>query len=386
MKIALVCGHFVSSMGYVEVYYAKELARQGHEVEVFTSAVIPSYVRSFVKEELEIGATIIEGYSIQRLPHKFSVGQMIKAKGLTNAVDSFMPELIIAIGLGKLFPEPVFKLGGKYPIITLLGDNSESQESMNAKPLVDTVKQALKKRVYKKAVKQSKQLFSYTPESLEVVQGIVGKRLAAIAKEKNHEISLGFDEQKFFFDSEERDEVRRKLKIGDTDKVMVTATRIIPQKQLEEVVDEVDRINLSGGSLKYILIGFLDDEYGRQLKSYINDKRSRDQFICLPFMDFEMVRKHYSAADFAHFPSAVISIFEAMGTGLPVILPNHRNVSHILDDKNGVYYNNTLAEVLGSYLQNLEEGVHVEREELLKYNSERYSYQQLVKQVLSLMV
>jgi len=275
MKIAIVCGHFIPAMGYVEVYFAKELARMGHEVKVFTSSVVPSYVKAVVKESAEIGEEHVDGYQVLRLPHQFSVGQMIKSKGLTKAVSQYSPSLIIVIGLGKLFPEPVFKLSKQIPIITLLGDNAESQESMNKKPVVDQIKQALKKRVYKKAVKSCKQLFSYTPESLEIVQKIVGANLASLALEKNHNISLGFDHRKFFYDAKERQDLRSQLNILDSEMVMITATRVIAQKRLESVIDEVDMLNKSGSNLKYILIGFLEDDYGSSLRKYIAAKEFR---------------------------------------------------------------------------------------------------------------
>lgn len=381
MKIALVCGHFVPGMGYVEVYFAKEMAKKGHNVQVFTSAVVPAYVRNVTSNQYQVGTTEADGYQINRLPHQFSVGQMIRPKGLTKAVDNFNPDLIMVIGLGKLFPESVFKLSAKYKIVTLLGDNADNHESVNAKPLLDNIKQSLKKRVYKKGVKASSKLFSYTPESIGIVSKFVGGNLGSLAAGKNVDFSLGFDAEKFFFSDTERASIRSKYSIDENDSVLITATRIIPHKRLETIIDHVDELNLAGKKLKYVLIGFFDDAYSKEVKSYIRSKPSVDQFICLPFMNFEEVRAHYNAADFAYFPTAVISIFEAMGTGLPVILPHRKSVSHIIRTTNGQYCDLNSSDFKSSY-DRLISGGFGSRQELIDLNREHFSYTALVQFVL----
>ena len=383
MKIALVCGHFVPSMGYVEVYYAKELAKLGHDVTVFTSAVVPSYVSKIVTETYQVGETKAEGYNITRLAHKFSVGQMIKAKGLTKAILEFQPELVIAVGLGKLFPEPIFKLSQQFKIITLLGDNANSHEASNKKPLIDNMKQLVKKRVYKKAIVGSHKLFGYTLESIEIVKAFIGGELAKSAEEKHHLSTLGFDHNKFHFSESERNITREKLSIPKNETVLITATRIIKDKQLESIIDHVNSMNEDGKNLKYILIGFLNDSYGNQVKSYIDSKKHSNQFICLPFMSAEEVRAHYNAADFVYFPSPVISIFEALGTGLPAILPNQKSVGHILSERNGFYFDQIPSETLQEAYDKVNSGNFGPREELESHNCSLFSYSVIVQEVLS---
>ena len=46
MKIAIVCGHFLPTMGYVEVHLANAFHQLGNEVQVFTSRIIPTYVKA----------------------------------------------------------------------------------------------------------------------------------------------------------------------------------------------------------------------------------------------------------------------------------------------------------------------------------------------------
>ena len=61
MKIAIVCGHFLPSMGYIEVHLANAFHKLNHEIKVITTNVIPSYVKNiselfdYFNENYQIG-------------------------------------------------------------------------------------------------------------------------------------------------------------------------------------------------------------------------------------------------------------------------------------------------------------------------------------------
>ncbi|MGE3654978.1 MAG: hypothetical protein AB7G22_12715, partial [Flavobacteriales bacterium] len=68
MKIAIVCGHFLPSMGYIEVHLANAFHKLGNEVKVITSDVVPSYVKKI--SELSENTP----YEMVRLKASFSMG------------------------------------------------------------------------------------------------------------------------------------------------------------------------------------------------------------------------------------------------------------------------------------------------------------------------
>jgi len=389
MKIAIVCGHFLPTMGYMEVYLAKEFFKLGHEVNVFTSDRVPAYLNAILQEPLQQGVktNAKDGYTITRLKPWFSVGQMVICNGLEDKVLEFEPNLVLVIGLGKLFPKPL--LNGKkraYQLITLLGDNSDTHESSKRKPILDTIKSWLKHPLYAKAVKYSDHIFSYTPETVSIVEKIIPQKLRPVLVEKSINISLGFDIGKFFLSEEECKSGREKLNIPEDDLLLITATRIIEEKRFENVINFVDDYNKTGKVLHYVIIGFFEDDYGKQLKQFIQEKEFSSRFLCFPFLDHENVRELYLSADFAYFPSAVISIFEAMGTGLPIVLPNRANVSHIVNEgETGWYFNEN------EFVPAIEKAVHhlsqtdrpKLKRKLAEINKTKYSYSKIAEGIIT---
>lgn len=386
MKIAIVCGHFLPEMGYVEVYFAKELAKAHHQVAVITTSAIPAYVKHLTAANYAVGKQLHHehNYAIFRLKPIVSLGQMVLSYGLKKIIQDFSPNVIIVIGVGKFFPFPVFNLKGNYKINTLLGDNEDSFE--NKTTLIKIKNHFLKKIkafAYVKAIKKSTFLFTYTPETVGLVKKIVDKKLHSLLEKKSVSISLGFDEETFYFNENERNTKRKQLGLTD-EIVIVTATRIVPYKRLEKLIDWVDEANKQGINLHYIIIGFFDDAYGNEVKTYIQQKKYASQFTCLPFLPNNEVRKLYAAADIAYFPTAVISIFEAMGTGLPLVLPQKNNISHILDNKTSGFYieNENINDAIKRAIL-LINASYFNRQELIVQNSQKFSWKSIVEKVVN---
>lgn len=376
MKIAIVCGHFIPSMGYIEVHLANAFHQLGHEVKVVTSRVIPSYVQSIAK------LSDNTPYEILRLPASFSMGQMVQSKGLKKAVQNFEPELVICIGVGKLFPKPIYQIKDrKFKLVTLLGDNEETYTTKSSvKKLKNTiVQQVFKKKVYLKAIKKSDVLLPYTPSTIDIIAQFVSDKYTALMKEKSKQISLGFDANHFYFDTLERIEQRKQLGLVESDILLITATRVVPEKQLEKVVDLVDEVNQKGFHINYLIVGFQEDEYGKQLQQYIAQKEFKNRVICKPFANVSQTRKYYNAADAAIFTRAAISIFEALATGLFLLLSEQKNISHILSNENGIYYSALNQEVILQSMNVLKE----KRQERVE-QANQFSYLNLANEILKL--
>lgn len=376
MKIAIVCGHFLPAMGYLEVHLANAFHQINHEVEVFTTKVVPKYV----KDVAQIGDDT--PYKINRLETNFSLGQMVKSNDLGRAVENFEPELVICIGVGKLFPKPIYKIKNRrFKLITLLGDNEETYTSKGTiKKLKDAVvQQVFKKDVYVNAIKNSDLLLPYTPSTNEVIMQFLNAAQAKLLADKSKQISLGFDETQFYYDAIERNDQRKQLGISSDGILLATATRVVPEKKLEAVIDLVEKVNNKGIALNYIIVGFQDDDYGRQLKAYIAEKACATQIYCKPFSDVSQIRKYYNAADIAIFNRAAISIFEALATGLYLLLPKQKNISHILNESNGSYFNELNETTILEAIKNGKE----QRQSRVEM-AQQFSYRNLANQIIEL--
>lgn len=376
MKIAIVCGHFLPAMGYLEVHLANAFNKLGYEVKVFTSRIVPAYVQSVGK------LTDNTPYEIVRLNASFSMGQMVKSEGLANAVEKFEPQLVICIGVGKLFPKPIYQIKNrKFRVVTLLGDNEETYTSKGViKKIKNTiVQQIFKKKVYLLAIKKSDVLFPYTPSTIDIICRFVNAKYAEILKSKSHQISLGFDDEHFFYDELERNETRKQLAIAEHDTLLITATRVVPEKRLEKIIDLVDIVNKKGFHINYLIVGFQEDEYSKNLKEYIAQKEHKNRISCKPFASAAQTRKYYNAADSAIFTRAAISIFEGLATGLFMILPQQKNISHILTTGNGIYFSELSEKVIIESINHQKE----KRQERVN-EAQQFSYRNLATQILAL--
>jgi len=385
LKIAIVCGHFLPEMGYVEVYFAKELAKAQHQVMVITTNKIPSYVKKIAAKEFLVGQekNTEYGYAIFRLAPFFSLGQMVIARGLKKTLLQFSPDLVVVIGVGKLFPYPIYKLNSTFRIVTLLGDSSDNQKNNTKIISIATVRKLLKRPVYTKAIQHSEKLFPYTPETIHLVEQLVSKNQVDALEKKSTPISLGFDDNVFYFDANEHLAKRKQLNLTK-ELVVITATRIVPYKRLEQMIDVVDELNAKGINLHYVIVGFFEDAYSDEVKKYIQQKKYAHQFTCLPFLPNNEVRQLYASADIAYFPTAVISIFEAMGTGLVMVLPSKNNMSHILDDATNGFYikDKTLEQTVQKAIQHVTQPAF-NRQALIEQNSNQFSWKNIVEKVIS---
>jgi len=387
MKIAIVCGHFIPEMGFVEVYLAKEFSRLNHEVEVFTSTVVPKYVRSIVKRsKYSVGKEkhAEHNYSVTRLNPIISFGQMLYATNLKQRIDQFNPQLVVVIGVGKLFPEALYRKKKNYKLLTLLGDSSDNYQSNRTK-FIDRIKNKCKQKVYQKAIVHSDKLLPYTPETIHLVKNIVQQQYFSELEKKAATITLGFDKDNFNYSPQLREKVRKELNLTSEDVAIITATRIVPYKKLEKVIDWVEKMNNEGKPTHYIIIGFLENDYAQEVKNYINTKTHKDKFYCYPFLEYTKLNELYMAADIAFYPTAAISIFEAIATGLVAVLPNKNNINHIVDGvKTGWYIKE---ENIATPFQEAYRAVtnkDFDREALALLNEKKYSFENIAKNILAI--
>lgn len=376
MRIAIVCGHFIPNMGYIEVHLANALHQLNHEIAVFTTSKIPAYVGTLTTiDDKNIP------YKIERLQADFTLGQMVKSKKLVAKVNEFNPELVICIGVGKLFPQPIYEQKNpSYKIVTLLGDNEETYaKTYGLKNLKNKLIQIiLKKKVYELAIEKSTVLFPYTPSTNHIISQFINPKLVTQLHQKSVAISLGFDENMFFFNEEERISKRKELGLPEDELLIITATRIVPEKNLEKIVAIIDECNQKNISITYLIIGFQDNNYSENLKNYIQQKTFFTKIKTLPFMNAGEVRKYYNAADIGIFTRAAISIFEALATGLYLFLPQQNNIKHILNEKNGSYFN----ELTTEDIHKIKASVTKNREERITL-AKKFNYINLTKKIVA---
>jgi len=320
MRITIVCGHFIPAMGYIEVHLAKTFASLGHKVSVVTSDAIPPYV-SHLHSSFGVP---LKDVKVIRLKPFYSLGQIVFANGVKKAVLNTQPDRVLIIGLGKRFPKSALSLDVHTTV--LLGDNQASygsSHSFKTRLLFELFKRA----TYQRAIKNAHKLVAYTPESFEAAGAMLGRKWLKALKSHDDFISLGYHPEEFFFDPHLRSEKRHALGYTDEDHVVITATRIRPEKNIESAIAAF--IN-APKNVKWLLIGSSEDHYAETLTARLEASITTDRFMLMPHQDRTDLNAFYNAADTAIFTTPAISIIEAMGAGLPVIIPNTKSLSHLL--------------------------------------------------------
>lgn len=397
MRIAIVSGHFMPEVGYQEVYIAKAYSRFGHQVRVFTSTSISPSGKKVVLHEYKPGLVkdVEYGFEMLRLKTTLKLRSNVLSLGLKQAVLDFKPDTVIIIALGKMFAGSLLseEISSKTNLITIFGDAFEYRDRTTFVKRSLTFFQEIffiffKKRLYRKAVQFCKRIILNLPETETIFRFYLNDYEKQTFLNKRVHLSLGFDPDEFYFDATDRKNTRKKLNIKPDEVVLITSTRVNKRKNIENIIDIVSKMYAEGRKVKYIIIGFLGDNYEKELKAYISTQAHPSIFHCYPFLNHEEIRQFYCACDIGIWLKAAISIQEAMGTGLPIILENKPVVNHLIQDGiNGWYFER------GQLLRILEKSVleiinkdiksRIEdRKRIAKINSEKLSYNNIVQRIV----
>lgn len=391
MRIGIVSAHYMPEIGYQEVHLAKAYARLGHTVKVFTSAASVDLGGSIKNLNYQTGLTLDPKYKYEILRLK-SLSYKSKALpfGLKKSVDEFEPEVLILLGVAKMFPMPLLnnKYHKKVKIISVYGDAKEYLDrgtfSQKFKTFIHEVGYStIKYPLYKKAIKYGDRLVLNIPETNDLFHSFLNTKYKSEFDTKKVMLNLGYDPDEYYFNEQDRQSARKELGFKENEIVIITSTRINKRKNLEQIIELISSLNNKGLNVSYVLVGFLGDTYETEIKSFIAKQSVPDKFKCFPFLNAKEIRKLYCAADTGIWLKAAISIQEAMGTGLPVILENKSSVNHLIENENNGWFfqKDTLPETIEKAVNTLTQQ-KFNREKLVSHNSKRLSYDAIAQKIL----
>ncbi len=378
-------------VGYQEVHLPRAFARLGYEVKVFTSNASVNLGGEMNKLNYQSGVSHDEKYNyvILRLS-SLSYKSKAYSSGLQKVVLAFNPDVLIILGIAKIFPvsllnESFYK---KIKMVSVYGDAKEYLDRGTFKQKFKTFFHELgyrfiKEPLYRKAVHFNHRLVMNIPETNDFFLSFLKGKDKVLFEQKRQMLTLGFDPDEYFFSETDRNKKRTELEFNEEDIVIITSTRVNKRKNLEKNIKLISQLHAQGKKVRYVIIGFLNDDYERQLKIFIQTQPNPDLFRCFPFLNAAEIKKLYSAADIGIWLKAAISIQEAMGTGLPVILENKPSVNHLIKDGiNGWFFEiNTFDTVVAKAVDVLS-SKKIDRGNLAKLNAETLSYDTIAKKMI----
>lgn len=335
MKIVHLIGYFQPEFGYKEYYIARNQVKLGHQVYVITSdRIYPFPNLSELARKINIspdrkrkrGLSEVDGIKVYRLPTIFELKGAILIKGIKQLLEEIHPDIVHAYEPVQLTPicGAFYKKQGYF----LISDHQQFElpRTILGKIYYYTISKFLSQYMFRKA----DMIICPTEDSCDFI-----KKRFKINYSKIEKIPLGFDSDFFYYDSQARKNIRNFLGIKDDEILFITAGRVEKDKKYEMVFKALSGVNKEA-KIKFLMIGSGDSNYISYLRSLEKDLGLQGRIIYHDFIRKEDLYKFYSAADLGIWPNLPsITIIEAIGCHLPVILPKRDTVNHLVEQGNG---------------------------------------------------
>jgi len=387
MKIVHLIGYFQPEFGYKEYYIARNQVKLGHQVYVITSdRIYPFPNLSELAKKINIspdrkrkrGLSEVDGIKVYRLPAIFELKGAILIKGIKQLLKEIRPDIVHAYEPVQL--TPICGAFYKKQNYFLISDHQQFElpRTVLGKIYYYTVSKFLSQYMFRKA----DMIICPTKDSCEFI-----KKRFKIDYSKIEKIPLGFDSDFFYYDSRARKNIRNYLGIKNDEILFITAGRVEKDKKYEMVFKALSRINKEA-KIKFLMIGSGDSNYISYLRSLEKDLGLQGRIIYHDFIRKKDLYKFYSAADLGIWPDLPsITIIEAIGCHLPVVLPKRDTISHLVKDGTGFTFKRgdvkDLASVISKVL-NSKNALARMRENIKNTIAKEFNYLEISKKIISL--
>lgn len=150
---------------------------------------------------------------------------------------------------------------------------------------------------------------------------------------------LAYSPQSFFSSPELRREVRQDLDVGEEETLIVVAGKLEPRKRVDWVLEAFHRLAPTHPRLRLLVIGSDSSQYSREMERTLMASPHAGRATVRPFADTSVLNGYFNAADIGVWPrNPAITIQQAMGTGLAVLLPRNDLVGHLIINGAGQYF------------------------------------------------
>ena len=327
MKICVVVGYFDRFSGYQEVGLVRALARH-HDVTVVSGNVVSPIFSDQHLERIEhsrryeVGKAAEDGYSVIRL-RSTEFRSMVYARRVSATILGVEPDLIIVVMPGQFLPALAFRAMKDVPSVVLFGDNRAMWASLPRwKQLIKFALFAVSKGpLYLLSTRHAEVAYGYTPNTL--------RRLRSFVSSKRFEVlPLAFDPSNFGVKEVERDRVRKLYGIASNAKVLLLVGKYNRQKRFEEAIEGFRRVRRGDDEVALFVVGPSPEDLSSVGTA---EEFALDSIHLIPFASQSALNSIFNAADVGMWPAMpAITIQQAMGTGLYVVLPDNDLVSHLV--------------------------------------------------------
>lgn len=366
MKIVHLVPNFNLDQKYQEFYLAKYHARLGHDVFVVTTN----------KKIKEISKYRINNFTVICLPKKFGYSDFILAKHLKTTLKKINPDIVHAHDMTQGFQVQAaqYKKEIGYRFII-----DQHRYSLDIRPslLVRLEYLFFRRLVANFAYKRADYITAIVPEAKEFINKFHSYRGEISV------IPLGFDPELFFPDEGLRKKMRLKYKVANDSFVIVCTGNMQEFKKIEILVEAFNAI--INDNVHLFLVGNIKLSYKNVLCS-LAQRGANIHFV--PNQNDESLNEFYNMSDIAVWPFfPTVSIINALGSGLPVILPDTNVSKYYFQGTSGRMFKTGDVKSLRNIMQDLivsKANLLELKNDLYTQVTQKYSYIELAKQYITI--
>lgn len=338
MKVAIVTAHYMAGRGYMENVWAHVLAGAGHRVAVLASSA-PCRGLSHAEHRSAPGITVTR-FPSWNLPS----GIRLAGAAIVDELERFRPDAIFWINLGSHFGKRLLdykrRRGGECKLICFFGENSGQHAFLNNGKRVslrDRCKTAgwrlLRGPLYQRALSLCDMAVGVTAETPAIVASLFAPPERERVRAQFLALPLGYDGAVFSCDEALRSQTRRWLGLSDDHVVLAISSRMTRKKirrtlsrLVAAVADWVERMP----ERQAILVGFDGSRASARFCREVVALDVAGRLTLHDLADRPRLNALFNAADIGVFASPSISVQEAMGTGLYVVLSDDGSMNHLV--------------------------------------------------------
>lgn len=328
-KVLLIVGHFDWFSRYQETALATALSRYAEVLVLAGTHVSPIFTPGHLDSidhpsSYEPGLTIENQVTILRVPTR-QVRAMVWSSKAIIAVERAEPDLIIQVMPGQLMPTAATLAKVEAPRLVLYGDNAAMYAALTPwqQKLKFAIFSATKGQLYRFVNSKATAIYGYTENTCSRLRHFSAGRPMSI-------LPLTYDEHLFYYSSAMRAAARQELGFADRELVIIAPGKLQRQKRADLLLAAMDHPEMPP-DVRLLIVGADSGEESRRIRQGAERLRHPDRVRILEFATSARLNELFNASDLGVWPAMpAITIQQAMGTGLPVAIPNNDYVRHLL--------------------------------------------------------
>ena len=320
MKILMLCELYIENLEYQENLLVKYYRKHGHEVTVITSTYdnVFDYYNNIHDNSKPARELDDHGAKIIKLPFKFNFkGKIKKYTTISTIVEEFKPDLLY---VHDIMPNMFEMLDYKKrnPHVKMIMDyHADYSNSANNWLSLNVLHKIIRKKLYMDPIrKHVSRFYPIVPGSTKFLNEVY-----KIPESDMEVLPLGADVDLVaeIRATNTRNELRSKLGISPSDKVIFTGGKFTPAKKTDLLLEAFNEIK--DDALHLIIVGDADEQNKNYKEKLLHLSADNPNIHYVGWQNNVGVYEHLAASDLAVFPASQSIVWQqALASHLPIIV------------------------------------------------------------------